>query len=228
MGLQSSSAAAGRGVWAEAEFACLTTAWSSNDRPACQGIEWWRIALVGTEPLGYGTGGVYRLDRDLVPAERIIDAGQVRGQSSMAFLVDGDENSLCVLVGPYDAMRLQLWSRNATKLLREVAVRPGGDLYREPFRLRRLGDGYLLSAGELLWLPKAAGGRVWRFSVYLDPAAGPSQPRFDKDHAVFGVPRVVGDRLFVAARGGGLYAFALPAIVGTTGDSREPPRALTP
>jgi hypothetical protein len=90
--------------------------------------------------------------------------------------------------------------------------------YGQPYRLRHLGDGYLLSAGELIWLPKAAGGRVWRFNGYLDPAAGPSQPRFDKDNASFGVPRVVGDRMFVAARGGGLYSFALPAIVGRTGD----------
>jgi hypothetical protein len=196
--------------------------------PRMPGIEWWRIAVVGTEPLGYGTGGVYRLDRDLLPATRIIDPGQVRGQANMAHLVDGDESSLCVLAGPYDAMRLQLWSRDATKLLREVAVLPAVDVYREPYRLRHLGDGYVLSAGELIWLPKAAGARIWRFNVYLDPAAGPSQTRFDKDNAVFGVPRVVGDRLFVAARGGGLYGFALPAIVGTTAEPRELRRSQTP
>jgi hypothetical protein len=196
--------------------------------PLVPGIEWWRITLVGTDPLGYGTGGVYRLDRDLQPAERIIDAGQVQGQSNMAYLLDGDEDSLCVLTGPFDAMRLQLWSRDARKLLREVAVRPGLNPYQEPCRLRRLGHGYLLSAGELVWLPKAAAGRVWRFSVHLDPAAGPSQPRFDRENAVFGVPRVVGDRLFVAARGGGLYAFALPAIVGRTGGPSEVPKSSTP
>ena len=156
--------------------------------PRVAGIEWWRITLVGNEPLGYGTGGVYRLDRDLLPAQRIIDAGKDAGRSSMADLLVGDEDSLCVLVGPYKAMRLQLWSRDATTLLREVAVRSVSNLYREPYRLRRLGDGYLLSAGELVWLPKAAGGRVWRFSVYLDLAAGPSMPQFDKDNAIFGVP----------------------------------------
>jgi hypothetical protein len=173
-------------------------------------------------------GGVYLLDRDLLPAKRIIDAGQVQGQSSMAYLLDGDETSLCALVGPFSAMRLQLWSRDATKQLREVALRPGLNPYGEPYRLRCLGEGYLLSAGELVWLPKAAGGRVWRFSVYLDPAAGSSQPRFDKDNASFGVPRVGGDRMFVAARGGGLYGFALPAIVGRTGDPHEPRRSGMP
>ena len=138
----------------------------------------------------------------------------------MAFLLDGDEDSLCVLAGAYDTMRLQLWSRDGTKLRREVPVRSVSSLYEEPYRLRRLGDGYLLSAGELIWLPKAAGGRVWRFSVYLDSSTGPSLPRFDKRNAVFGIPRVVGDRLFVAARGGGLYTFALAAIAGGTDKSR--------
>jgi hypothetical protein len=120
---------------------------------------------------------------------------------------------------PYDTMRLQLWSRDGTKLRREVAVRSVSSLYEEPYRLRRLGDGYLLSAGELIWLPKAAGGRVWRFSIYLDSSTGSSQPRFDKHNAVFGIPRVVGDRLFVAARGG-LYAFALAAVACGTDKSR--------
>ncbi len=198
------------------------------ERPPRIKIEWWRIKVVGTEPLGYGTGGVYRLDRDLLPAERIIDAGQESEQSTMVHLLDGDDDSLCVLAGPYKAMQLQLWSRDATRLLREVAVHSSVDFFREPYRLRRLGDGYLLSAGELVWLPKAAGGRVWRFSVYLDPAAGPSQPRFDSNNSVFGVPRVVGDRLFVAARGGGIYGFALSEIVGAAGDRRQSRRSPAP
>ena len=191
-----------------------------NRPPAVPGIEWWRITLIGSEPLGYGTGGVYRLDRDFRPVERIIDAGQKRDQSNMAFLLDGDDDSLCVLAGPYNALRLQLWSRDAKTLLREAAVRSVSRLYDEPYRLRRLRNGYLLSAGELIWLPKAASGQVWRFSTYLDPSTGPSEPRFDKDHAVFGIPRVVGDRLFVADRCGGLYAFAVPAIVGGNGKLR--------
>jgi hypothetical protein len=187
--------------------------------PGVNGIEWWSITLVGNEPMGYGTGGVYRLDKDFRPVERIIDAGRSLNRPNWAFALDGDDTTLCVLCGAFDALKLQLWSRDATRLLREVPVRGAANLYGDAYHLRRLGDGYFVSAGELVWLPRRTTGRVWRFRIFLDPAAGPTRPQFDKFNAAFGMPRVVGDRLFVSARGGGLYGFNLPAITGMAGGS---------
>ena len=140
MGLLSSSAAAGRGACAEAEFACLTTAGHRTTAPRardrvvanCAGRDravrvwdWRRLSARSGPRAG-------RTDHRRRSGSWAIEHGLSRRRRRE--LAAG-------AVGPDDAMRLQLWSRNATKLLLEVAVRPGGDLYREPFRLRRLGDG---------------------------------------------------------------------------------------
>ena len=192
--------------------------------PGVKGIEWWSITLVGNEPMGYGTGGVYRLDKDFRPVERIIDAGQSLNRPNRVYALDGDDTTLCVLCESFDGLRLQLWSRDATRLLREVPIRGAGNPYGDAYQLRPLGDGYFLSAGELVWLPWQTAGRVWRFSIFLDPLAGPTRPQFDKDNAAFGMPRVVGDRLFVNARGGGLHGFTIPAITGVADSPRTPSR----
>lgn len=176
--------------------------------------EMWRIARVGRDVLGYGEAGVYRLDADFRPAERVVPAPVVGQDRGMVYALTGDDEAICMLVASASGERLQVRSRDGFRLVRDEPVRMGWNTLDQPYLLRPLGDGYLLSGQELLWLPKHERGRPWRFDVLLDEKLNPSRSRDDLEAATFGLARAVGDRLIVAAHGGGIYVFSMPAVTG--------------
>ena len=88
-----------------------------------------------------------------------------------------------------------------------AATRYGGDY------LAAVGGGYLLAGGEVVWVPAAAGGRVWRFGFGDVPGRG--LPKLYTAAApLFGRPLVRDDLVFVRCRDGAVYVFDLAAVTG--------------
>jgi hypothetical protein len=83
---------------------------------------------------------------------------------------------------------------------------------KERPRLVRVGDGYLLSAGELLYLPCDPTKPEWRFGLSWEDEQRHGWTGVQA--ASFGVPRVVDDRIVVAGYRGGVYVFDISSIVG--------------
>ena len=192
------------------------------------------IAGDGGPTLGYGVGGVYALDGSLRPASVLIPSPppEFAGNPplSVALLATGGRTegaaTLCLHLpqtgrrDPFGsrAGALQVWSLNGTRLIREVPATAtgGGEIGREPARLSRLGDGYLFAGGELAWVPDDPARPVWRFDLHLarPTPSGRTPGAAHRDDDELGPPVVVGDRLYAAARGGGVYCFSIPAITG--------------
>jgi hypothetical protein len=107
--------------------------------------------------------------------------------------------------------RLQVWTRDGKRMLRQQAVLPPGYLLGSTGRLVPLGGGYLLGAGELTWVRAAPGGPAWRFGFGGGP--GRSLPRVPFAHtSLFGRPLLCDNLLFVTCRDGGIYAFDVNVI----------------
>jgi hypothetical protein len=173
----------------------------------------WSYALLGDKAVGYGSGGIYELDNSLRPARLAVDLGPERlGRKPSAELVVGDGAVMALIVrDPEGKTTLELRATPDGRLLRStpVSVLPGMD--RQSARLVRPGNGFLLSSGELLYVPTDPARPEWRFGLLADNP--PRRDWTEIDAVGFSVPRVIGDRLLVAGYRG-VYVFDLTAIVG--------------
>ena len=127
----------------------------------------------------------------------------------------GREDSSASLTYNGEATLLQVWRRDGARKRCELAVAPPAGDPRGRAAIVPLNGGYLYAGGELAWLatePEAPVA-VWRFGGGAGPPRGvarPSTPRVGG----FGVPRVVGGRLFAAGAEGGVYVFDVKRIGG--------------
>ena len=154
MGRRSSSAAAGRVAWVEAAFACLTTVWSSNDRPACQassgGESPWSAPSRSDMARGAFTGSIGTSGRPSGSSTQV--------RANRAWPISWKATTLRYACSWAPLMRCGFncgrgMGPNCSARSRSDRDR---NLYREPYRLRHLGDGYLLSRRTCL---VAQGGR---------------------------------------------------------------------
>jgi hypothetical protein len=179
---------------------------------AVAGIGQWMIALDPDGPFGFGDGGVYTLDEHLAPASRLIEV-RIPGPEAEAAQVQQAARfagTIALFVQNRNGAVLQVWSADGKRLIRSEPTERMRRYFAhlEAARLTPLGGGYLLSATELVWVPASAEGPVWRFGVPADARAG----RSDHLYPYFGVPVVMGGRLFVSARDGGIYVFEAPSL----------------
>jgi hypothetical protein len=190
----------------------------AEHKTTLSGIESWNIDLGPGVPLGFGTGGVYRLDEQrLVPVEKLIDSGGERGRPNAVHLLAGDEHTICFFSWRRDQPVLQLWTRDGkTKLREEPASSDAGGSRNDPHqrnRLIALRDGYLFSGDELVWLPRDAARPAWRFALW------PLPRRYMRHHDLrdhsFGPPCVIEDeKIFAPSRDGGVFVFDVGRVTG--------------
>jgi hypothetical protein len=169
------------------------------------GIISWQILLTDRGPLGYGSGGVYELDENCRPVRAMISAGTPVPYHSEPRIsaIAADRDYLCVLAGDCQQPRLQLWTRDGSRMIREV--KPLGNACT---CLKPLGDGMLFTGPDLIWIPYDPDRPVWGFRALADP-------RKKSGCAFFGYPRFFDDRMAVASPSGALFIFSLDAILGT-------------
>jgi hypothetical protein len=166
--------------------------------------EAWQIHLSPLGPVGYGSGGVYELDKNLCPVRRLIG-----GRFDVSLLAS-DSRTLGLLTGD-GVPRLQVWTRDGKRMLCQQAVLPPGYLLGSTGRLIPQGGGYLLCAGELTWVRAAPGGPAWRFGFGDGPGRG--LPKMPFAHtSLFGRPLLYNNLLFVTCRDGGIYVFDVNAV----------------
>jgi hypothetical protein len=188
--------------------------------PLVEGIERWGICTSTTEPVGYGNGGVFRLDRNLRPVARIIDMnGNGAAKRSVAELTS-DGQTFGMVVGDSNGLALEVWSCDGGRRLRTVSI-PFGESSRSQRRLLLLEGGYLFAARELTWLSPDEKRPAWRFGYPMDESRRwqrgdrypRAMPRTDYTHVDrFSEPVVMGDKLLFACRDGGIYVFRTAAI----------------
>lgn len=190
--------------------------------PLVEGIERWGICTSTSEPVGYGNGGVFRLDDDLRPVARIIDmSGNDAPKRTVAALTT-DRKTIGMVVGDSNGLALEVWSADGARRLRTVSI-PSGESSRSHRRLLPLGGGYLFAARLLTWISPDPGRPVWRFGYPKDESRRwqrgdrypRAMPRTDYTHVDrFSEPLVMCDKLLFACRDGGIYVFRTAAITG--------------
>lgn len=176
-------------------------------------IEQWNIHLGPGGPLGYGTGGVYKLDENLCPVEKLIDAGRDRNNRHpyLVPLLASDGKTIAIFVRRLEQPVLQIWTADGKhKLREEPAVSSGGYVEREKLRLIHLRDGYFFSGNELVWVPTNVERPVWRFNLQPLPRS-PARHQWKHDYS-FTPPRVADDHLFVACHEGGVFVFSVAKL----------------
>jgi hypothetical protein len=169
-------------------------------------IRQWQIHVSPWGPVGYGDGGVYELDEHLCPVRKRIPTDRME----VGFLA-GDARTLGLLVYGRKRPVLEVWARDGSKKLREQDVLSPGAHGRWDEHLVAHGGGYLMTGGEVTWVPATVDGAVWRFGFGEQP--GPALPKIHYAHAtLFGPPLIRENRLFVRCRDGAVYVFDLNVV----------------
>ncbi len=184
----------------------------------------WTLEPLPGRPLGYGPGGIYRLDaqsRPIAPPLVATDAPVTHlaanlDQSRLAAVVGAGQNArLLTLRG--DAEDGPLSSYQVERAV-DVDV---GPLFDGPFgRLLRLedgnGGGFFFAGAELVFVADDPHRPAWRFTLNVDPDAHPNDDAY-RDNT-FGTPRVIGRRLFAPRRGGDVFVFDIETLVAGSAD----------
>jgi hypothetical protein len=174
-------------------------------------IQQWQIHISPAGPLGYGSGGVYALDERLCPARKLIGGEGDAGREFHVFFLASDSRTLGLHAWNGKAHVLQVWTRDGSRKLREQEILPPGSVRGHTGRLVALNGGYLLAAGEVVWVPASPDGPVWRFGFGERP--GTSLPKIRFAHTpLFGRPLVRDNLLFVGCRDGAIYVFDVGAL----------------
>ncbi len=169
----------------------------------------WEIHLAPEGALGYGAG-VFELDNDFLPVRWLIRplVGGKKADGTEVLGLRSTRKHIGVLVNSSAGLTLQVYSREGV-LLNEA---PLGHCYLSKDMLDAaqfitLGDGYLFSDRQLVWISATAGGRVWRFG--RSPPPRTSLPRY------YDNPLVADGCLYVTSFDGRLYVFDVAQV--TTG-----------
>jgi hypothetical protein len=173
----------------------------------------WGFACVGTQVYAIGDGGVYTVDDKLRPTNVFISVPTNEQAPTPVLRLAGAPQNLCISVGG-NAASLQIWSKDGKQMIRSTSVAQHSHSYHSssPARLLRLGQGYLLTTDELVYLPDDPAKPVWRFSMNIGSSGRvPGTEAFWQADG-FSIPRIVGNRLVVCGRIGGIYIFDLKAI----------------
>ena len=167
----------------------------------------WAIHVSPNGPLGYGEG-VFELDCGLRPVRWLIRptvAGKKPERVSIEFLAETAE-TIGLVVGGSDGAALQVYSRDG-QLIREALLGRFISGWARPDQFIPLGNGYLFSDRQLVWVGAGPAQHVWRF--------GPALSRTETDRwgdrwRYFGVPLLANGSLYVTGLHGQLFIFATP------------------
>lgn len=189
--------------------------------PVVEGVGKWRLVRGHERLLGYSGHAVWELDEQFRPARRLVNlesATSGQPQAPEILQVAENEGAIGILIPEDRQLILQVRNQDSGDLVRQAPV----DVWRRETRHRLipLGDGFLFSGRSLVWLPNGPDAPVWRFDLHVSFPTQ-YQRHNDEDRAEFGIPRVIGDCLFVAPKEGGVYVFRIPQITGEA--DREPP-----
>jgi hypothetical protein len=179
------------------------------------GMDDWRWVRVSGKWYAIGQGGVYLLDQSLRPAAPLIrlQPGPRQGPQSVWRLA-GNGNTFCLSVRNGRDSTLQLWAGDGSRQISSTPVIDRLDADHEGARLLSLNHGYLLSAGEIVYLALDPSLPVRRFSLAVE--TDQRQDWRNSQLTGFGVPRVLGQRLIVSSFSGGIYDFELSKFVQGT------------
>lgn len=176
--------------------------------PVVSGIKDWRLDWIGDRLLAWGEEGLWKIDENYRPAELLLrpeapeDHQGHDEDSSAMYAVQSDGETLCIVAGPSRNPRLQIYTRDGKRLIREVRlVRFSEWPAKRQAWLLPLSGGYFFSGGQLTWLSTDPQQAPWQFTAWLPFEVLSFQDRQDSD-LVFGVPLVVEDKLFVPGNGG--------------------------
>jgi len=171
----------------------------------------WKIHLGPAGPLGYGAG-VFELNENLCPVTWLIRPtvkGEHPKSATVQFLQDTTK-TIGIVASTSGGAVLQAYSRQGV-LLNEAPLARflAWPLYSDS--LMHVGNGYLLSGKQLVWIGASDDRRVWRLG-----------PRLPKDiyeyhrnrSPYFYSPRVAGSCLYVTGYGGQLFVFDLNHFMG--------------
>jgi hypothetical protein len=180
--------------------------------PRLDGVGPWMIHLAPSGPLGYGTG-VFELDDDLRPIRWLIRptvCGERPEQVEIMFM-RSTPKTIGLIVACSKGAALQAYSRQGV-LLNEATLGPLVSRWAGSAQLIPMGDGYLFSDRQLVWVGAAADRRVWRFGP---PLACTLTEHLGDYWRYFGDPLLVHGYLYVTGLDHHLYVFDTTQVTGT-------------
>lgn len=189
--------------------------------PILDGVDRWHLVRTVKGPLGFGAGGLFKLDSNFRPAEFIVDLRNEGSDFGMPAVLTADTDGSTLALIHDDprkhprVLTLSIRSADGKRVIRnEMVLPPNGfdDLSRESARLFKLGEGYFYAGGELAWIPADPTKQVWRFRANDAPDRPRSNMRNDTIDRSFGIPRIRDGKLFAGCRYGGVYVFDINTI----------------
>lgn len=172
--------------------------------PRLDDIAKWNIHMDPFGPLGYGAG-VFELDDDLRPTRWLIRplVGGERPERTKVMFMQSTPETIGLVMSSSKGAVLQVYSRqgvllNETTLGRFVSGRAVSEQFIP------MGNGYLFSDRQLVWISSAADHRVWKFGPSLSQT---STERWGDRWRFFGDPLLVNGCLYVTGLDGNLYIF---------------------
>ncbi len=171
----------------------------------------WKIHLSPFGPLGYGAG-VFELDDNLRPIRWLIRPtvkGESPGQVDVE-LLESSAQSIGIVVASSKGAALQAFTR-AGALLNEASLGAYPSGWARPEQLVSLGNGYLFSDRQLVWVGAVAKSGTWKFGPSLGRT---STERYGERWRYFGDPLLLKGCLYVTGLDGHLYVFDTAQITG--------------
>ena len=189
--------------------------------PVLDKIDKWKIHIAPSGPLGYGSG-VFELDNDLRPVRWLIRPN-VKGEDTEhagIIFIQSDSKTIGIVMFNSEGVMMQVYSRQGV-LLNEAPLGEYLSGWAEPSQFIKMGDGYLFSDGQLVWISATGDNRVWRFGP---PLARTSTERWGESRRYFGDPLLSNGCLYVIGLDGGLLIFDAAKVASLACVPVNPPK----
>jgi hypothetical protein len=161
-------------------------------------------------------------DKKLSESEQQALASRLDGKTDTnnitLWAVDPDKSTIAFVRIHGRKAVMEIWSEDGNTRFQSIEITSPGYTRGSAGRLLPLGDGYLLSARELMWVPRDPETKLWDFGVGPRPKRSTLLTHFEHT-TFFGVPLLYGNRLFIGCRDGGIYVFDVDRVAGQTGHS---------
>ena len=180
--------------------------------PVMEGVEDWAIQVDPAGPLGCGDG-VFELDDDLRPKRRLIQLtvdGKTPERAQVVFM-SSTSRTIGLVVGSSNGAALQVYSRQGS-LLNEAPLGRFVSRSAQGAQLIPVGDGYLFSDRQLVWISSNPDRGVWTFGPALTRT---STDRWGDRWRYYGNPLLSESCLYVTGLDGQLFVFDTTLLTGT-------------
>jgi len=162
----------------------------------------WNIELSSRLQLGYGVGGISKLDSHLRPIDWVVSVPD--GSASQLLI---NKNSFgAIVVGKERPKALQIYTHSG-ELIRSVDTE-GFSFLSDLGQFCRVGGGYLVSGKDWIWMHPNPDVPIIRLSS--SQASIPDiDPWWNDRYDWFSTPVIYDDHMFVISRYGSIYIFNL-------------------